>query len=347
MYNIIQNRKWWYAISGTMVVLSIISLSLWGLNLGIDFTGGSLVELNFNADRPANETLQTALAPLNLPFVNFQPVGEKGLLIRTTPLTEEQHQDLLLKIERISKPEATKQEGVRVKPEALGLQGEGLEGVSITASGEGLGQIPENLKIFPSDSYTSFTEQRFDSIGPVIGRELKSKAIYAIIIVLIAIIAYIAYAFRHVSYPVESWKYGLSAIIALTHDILIVTGVFSALGHFAGIMVDSYFVTALLTLLGFSVHDTIVTFDRTRENLPRHQDKTFEQVINFSVNETLIRSVNTTLTTMLALSAIFLFGGATTRFFSLALLIGAFVGTYSSIFIASPLLLLWYRIKKY
>lgn len=347
MYNIIQKRSWWYAISGTMVVLSIISLSLWGLNLGIDFTGGSLVELTFTGDRPANETLQTALAPLNLPFLNFQPEGDQGLLIRTTPLTEEQHQDLLLKIEQISNPAAAKQEGVRVKPEALGLEGTGLEGVSITASGQGLDKIPENLKIYQSDSYTSFAEQRFDSIGPVIGQELKNKAIYAIIIVLIAIIAYIAYAFRHVAYPVESWKYGLAAIIALAHDILIVTGVFSALGHFAGVKVDSYFVTALLTLLGFSVHDTIVTFDRTRENLPRHQDKTFEQVVNYSVNETLIRSINTTLTTMLALSAIFLFGGATTKFFSLALLIGAFVGTYSSIFIASPLLLLWYRIKKY
>ncbi|MDP2586519.1 MAG: protein translocase subunit SecF [Candidatus Komeilibacteria bacterium] len=346
MYNIIQNKHWWYSISGVVLLLSIISLSLWGLNLGIDFTGGSLTELSFNTDRPSNEKVQTALAPLNLPFINLQPVGDKGLLIRSTTLTEEQHQDLLLSIEQIANPEVKKQEGVLVKPEALGLQGEGLEGVSITASGEGLDQIPENLKIYQSDSYNSFTEQRFDSIGPVLGQELKTKSVYAIIFVLLAIIAYIAYAFRKVSYPVESWKYGVSAIIALIHNTIILLGVFSVLGHFAGVQIDAYFVTALLTLLGFSVHDTIVTFDRTRENLPRHQDKTFENVVNMSVNETLIRSINTS-SAIFVLLAIFLFGGETIKYFSLALIIGVLVGTYSSIFIASPLLLVWYKIKKY
>ncbi|HLD27489.1 MAG TPA: protein translocase subunit SecF, partial [Patescibacteria group bacterium] len=191
------------------------------------------------------------------------------------------------------------------------------------------------------------TELRFDSIGPTIGNELKRKSFYAIIVVLLAIILYIAYAFRKVSKPVESYKYGAAAIIALIHDLLIIIGVFAVLGHFLNVQIDSYFVTALLTILGFSVHDTIVTFDRTRENLKRHQDKTFEEVVNLSVNETIIRSLNTSLTTVFVLLAIFLFGGETIRYFVLALALGLIVGTYSSIFLASPLLMIWYRLKKY
>ncbi|MFA6304698.1 MAG: protein translocase subunit SecF [Patescibacteria group bacterium] len=346
MYNIIQKKKIWYSLSGIAVILSIVFLFLWGLNLGIDFTGGSMVELKFKNYPPSNEQVQNALIDLKLPFVNLQPVGDKGLLIRSTSLTEEQHQELLLKIEQITNKEALATDGIQVKPEALGLEGQGLENVKITASSDDLSKVPENLKIY-TDKYNSFEEQRFDSIGPIIGQELKNKAIYSIIIVLIAIILYIAYVFRKVSYPVESWKYGVSAIIALIHDTLIVIGVFSALGHFAGVQVDSYFVTALLTLLGFSVHDTIVTFDRTRENLPRNQDKSFETVVNMSVNETLVRSINTTLTIIFVLAAIFLFGGESIKYFALALMVGAFVGTYSSIFIASPLLIFWYKIKKF
>ena len=346
MFNIIQNKHWWYSISGLAMLLSVVALSLWGLNLGIDFTGGSLIEINFIKDRPANETVQNALTPLNLPFINLQPVGNQGLLIRSTTLSETQHQDLLLKIEQVAFPETQKQEGVRVKPEALGLEGEGLEGVSITASGEGLDKIPENLKVYASQQYLSFSEQKFDSIGPILGQELKTKSIYAIIFVLIAIIAYIAYAFRKVSYPVQSWKYGVAAIIALIHNTVILLGVFSVLGNFAGVQIDAYFVTALLTLLGFSVHDTIVTFDRTRENLPKHQDKTFANIVNMSVNETLIRSINTS-SAIFVLLAIFLFGGESIKYFSLALMVGVLVGTYSSIFIASPLLLVWYKLKRY
>lgn len=344
MFNIIQARKIWFAISGIMVVLSIISLSIWGLALGIDFTGGSLVELKFNQERPSNQVVEKALAPLQLPSLNVQPIDTAGLLIRTVSLTEEQHQELLLKIEQLNYPEAKSIEGIRVKPEALGITGEGTENLQITATGQGAENIPANLKA-NSNKFLSFEEIKFDSIGPILGQELKQKTIYAIIIVLIAIIAYIAFAFRKVSYPVESWKYGFSAIIALAHDITVVLGVFSILGHFLNIQVDAYFVTALLTLLGFSVHDTIVTFDRIRENLPKNQNKTFAEIINLSVNETLTRSLNTSLTVILILTAVFLFGGATIKYFVLALILGAFVGTYSSIFIASPLLLIAYHLK--
>lgn len=344
MYNIIQKRKIWFSASAVLVLLSILSLAVWGLNLGIDFTGGSMLELKFTENRPDNTALTTALNGAGLTSVTVQPVDELGVIIRTGALSEEKHQEVLLKLEQIQRPAATAAEGYIIDPSALGLSGEGLAGATITSTGEGLENIPDSLK--KSITYQTFEELRFESIGPVIGQELQEKSIYAVIIVLLAIIAYIAYAFRKVSYPVASWKYGLSAIIALIHDVLIVTGVFSILGHFWGIQVDAYFITAILTILGFSVHDTIVTFDRTRENLHRRQDQTFENMVNISVNETLVRSLNTSLTTAFVLLAVLLFGGESVRYFVLALFIGIFIGTYSSIYIASPLLVEIYRRQK-
>ena len=184
-------------------------------------------------------------------------------------------------------------------------------------------------------------ELKFESIGPTIGNELKSKAVQAIVLVLILIIAYIAYAFRHVSKPVASWKYGVAAVIALFHDIFVVIGIYAILGHFLNVEVDNSFVTALLTILGFSVHDTIVTFDRTRENLFKIKGQSFEEIVNLSVNETIVRSLNTSLTTLFALLAVYIFGGESIRYFVLALILGVIIGTYSSIFIASPLVVLW------
>lgn len=183
-------------------------------------------------------------------------------------------------------------------------------------------------------------EKSFSSIGPTIGNELKNKSIYAILMVLGAIILYVAWAFRRVSRPVASWKYGVAAVIALTHDVFIPIGFFSVLGHFLGYEIDILFVTALLTVLGFSVHDTIVVFDRIRENLLK-RDGTFAEIVNFSVNQTFVRSINTSLTVMVVLLAVFFFGGASIRNFVLTLIIGVFFGTYSSIFIASPILVEW------
>src|SRR4030042_898886 len=159
------------------------------------------------------------------------------------------------------------------------------------------------------------------------------------------IILYIAYSFRHVSKPVASWKYGVGAVIALFHDILITTGIFSILGHFLGYEIDLLFVSALLTILGFSVHDTIVVYDRTRENLIRSSSKEkFPDIVNKSLNETLVRSINTSLTVIITLLAIYIFGGESIKHFSLALLIGITFGTYSSIFIASALLVTSYNL---
>ncbi len=186
-----------------------------------------------------------------------------------------------------------------------------------------------------------FTEVRLDSIGPVIGEELKRKAIYQLILVSLGIVIYIAYAFRKVSRPISPFQFGVAAIVALLHDLLIVVGIFSILGHFYEIEIDSLFITAMLTVLGFSVHDTIIVFDRIRENLRVYAGQSIEFIVNHSISQTLVRSLNTSLTVLFVLLAMLLFGGETIRYFVLALFIGIAAGTYSSIFVAAPMLVLW------
>lgn len=187
-----------------------------------------------------------------------------------------------------------------------------------------------------------FKEERFESIGPLIGEELRKKTIYAIGGAILAIVLFITYAFRKVSHPIASWKYGVCTVIALCHDVLIPVGIFSALGHYKGVEVGAWIVTALLTVLGFSVHDTIVVFDRIRENLAHGARASFEDVVNGSMNETLGRSINTSLTVLLVLLVTYFLGGESIRHFILTMIIGIGVGTYSSIFVASPLLVTWH-----
>lgn len=197
------------------------------------------------------------------------------------------------------------------------------------------------------------TEIRFDSIGPVIGKELQQKSIYAIVMVIVMIILYIAFAFRKVSAGlsrgdrgISSFKYGLMAVVALIHDITLPTGVFAVLGKYLGVEVDILFITAILTVLGFSVHDTIVVFDRIRENLRKGIGASFEETIGISLRQTMIRSINTSLTVLLVLFTLFFFGGETTKYFALALIIGVSIGTYSSIFLASPLLVTLHKFQQ-
>lgn len=296
MYNIIGKRKVWFIFSGSLMVIAIAFLAIWGLKLGIDFTGGSILEVSYSQQRPAMEQVQNSLAELELSSLKLQPSGDNNYILRFEEIEETTHQKIVSNL--------------------AAIQIEGLED-------------------------NQLSELRFEAIGPIIGQELKSKAIQAIIIVLVFIILYIAYAFRKVSKPVASWKYGLAAIIALAHDLLVIIGIFSALGHFLNIEVDGLFVTALLTILGFSVHDTIVTFDRTRENLFKNQDKSFNEIVNISVNQTITRSINTSVSTLLVLLSIYFFGGETIKNFVLALILGVIIGTYSSIFLASPLLTIW------
>lgn len=184
-------------------------------------------------------------------------------------------------------------------------------------------------------------ELRFTGIGPAIGKELRIKALWAIGLVLLGISLYIAFAFRHVSYPIKSWRYGVITLVTLFHDIAIPAGMLATLGSQLGIEVDTNFVVALLVIMGFSVHDTIVVFDRIRENLIKERGRMdLAAVINQSINQTLARSVNTSLTLVLVLLALFLFGPVTLKYFVLTIIVGTIVGTYSSIFIASPSLLL-------
>jgi len=184
-------------------------------------------------------------------------------------------------------------------------------------------------------------EESFETIGPTIGQETTLNALKALVIAAVLIVFYIAWSFRKVPKPTSSWRFGVCAIIALIHDVLVVVGIFSLLGHFFNVEIDSLFVTALLTVIGFSVHDTIVVFDRIRENLRRTIGLPFAQVVNDSILQTLTRSLNTSLTALLVLFTLLLFGGVSIRWFIVALLIGITSGTYSSIFNASPLLVLW------
>jgi len=205
----------------------------------------------------------------------------------------------------------------------------------------------QSVLAFLDEKFGSVEEKSFESIGPTIGQELRDKAIVAVILVLIFIIIYISFAFRKISGGVvKSWVYGLGALVALFHDILIVVGIFAILGKFWQIEIDILFITALLTVLGFSVHDTIVVYDRVRERLKTNYNQTFEETVNESVNQTLIRSINTSLTTLLVLLALYLFGGESIKLFILALMVGIIAGTYSSIFIASPFLVTWQKIRK-
>lgn len=197
-----------------------------------------------------------------------------------------------------------------------------------------------------SESFGTITEDSFESIGPTIGQELRQKAIWAVVLVIGAIIVYLTYAFRKVSKPVQSWKYGVLAIVTLLHDVTAVVGFYALLSLFREVEINSLFVVAMLTTLGYSVHDTIVVFDRTRTNLLQLGSDQFEKAVDLATNQTLGRSINTSLTTILPLAALLLFGGPTLFNFVAALLAGVVVGTYSSVFVSSPLLVTWYRLSE-
>ncbi|MBD3251683.1 protein translocase subunit SecF [Candidatus Uhrbacteria bacterium] len=195
------------------------------------------------------------------------------------------------------------------------------------------------------EQFEGVTELRFDAIGPAIGAELRNKSLWALGVAFLAILAYIAYAFRRVSAPIKNWKYGVVTILAAIHDVLIPIGVFSILGMTMGMEVDTTFVVAILTVLGYSINDTIVVLDRVRENLHKISGS-FEEIVNISLKQTIVRSLNTSVTTLFALVAVYLFGGDSLQPFALALIIGIIAGTYSSIFIASPLLVTWEKLGR-
>jgi preprotein translocase subunit SecF len=288
-FSFIKYSTIYYILFVILIVGSITALAMFGLKFGIEFTGGSIMEVVFQDVRPTNEQIQNNLSQFDLGDVVIQPVENNGAILQFKGVDEALHQQILSKLSESSK----------------------------------------------------VNETRFEYIGPSIGQELKQKTELSIFLALLAITLYIAFAFRKVSRPVASWKYGVASLIALFHDILIPLGVFAILGKLYNVEITIPIIAALLTILGFSVHDTIVIFDRIRENILRKGMGQFEETVDLSLNQTIGRSISTVFTTLLVLVSIFFFGGQTLKYFSLALIIGITSGAYSSIFIASPLLVSW------
>ena len=292
---IIKYKKLFISISVVLVLLSVASIAFFGIRWGIDFTGGSQLEVTYQGNVPTQTDVATALKAANIESPTVQAVGDTGYVIKTRALTQTERESAL------------------------------------TA-----------LKV----GHTDATEKSFTTIGPSVGRELARKSIIAMIAVILGIIFYIAYSFSKVSRPVSSWAYGLIAIVTLLHDVAIPTGVFVILSKLYAVDVDTLFVVALLTILGLSVSDTIVVFDRIRENLRSRAYDTFEATVGHSINQTFTRSINTSATVILVLLALVFFGPTSTKIFALMLASGMFFGTYSSIFLASPLLVLWESLQK-
>jgi len=348
MVKIVQRRKVWFVLSLILISASIFALAKWNLKLGIDFTGGTLMEFIFKDDVLSNQEIKDSLKELELGEVNVQFSGDKTVLLRFKDINEDTHQKIIEVLvsavaeknnnsnDSSNNSEEGSGEQINASIEDMEVNGENIQLDNNEAVIEEIDSASENVK-------DNIEEKRFDSIGPVIGNELKSTAVVAIVVALIAIVLYIGWAFRKVSRPVSSFKYGIIATIALFHDVIITLGVFSVLGYLYNVEVGIPFIAALLAILGYSVNDTIVVFDRTRENLLRFGSDEFENVVNKSVNETLIRSLNTSFTTLLILFTLYLFGGTTIKYFIVALIVGISAGTYSSIFIASPLLVSWQK----
>jgi len=374
MLKIVQRRKIWFTFSLILISASIVALSVWGLKLGIDFTGGTLMEFSFKEETLNSEEIKDALKDLDIGEVNVQFSGDDSVLLRFKDVDEDTHQKIIKALDIAISGEENSEDSessedleseketvenepisgirkamaadeVEITDETNEVEERGIE--VTTSAGEEINIDAENIDLGAmtgiNEENSNIKEKRFDSIGPVIGNELKSTAVIAIVIALIAIVLYIGWAFRKVSRPVSSFKYGIIATITLFHDIIITLGVFAVLGHLYNVEVGISFVAALLAILGYSVNDTIVVFDRTRENLIRSGADDFEKVVNKSVNETLIRSLNTSFTTLLVLATLYLFGGETIKYFIIALIVGITAGTYSSIFIASPLLVTWQK----
>ncbi|MCA9351407.1 protein translocase subunit SecF [Patescibacteria group bacterium] len=283
---ITKHKTWFIGFSTLLVLVSLIVIGVRGLDYGIEFTGGSVLEVSYE-ERPEVADLRDALAEAGFEDALVQPFGDNGYVIKTKPLSEDERKTL----------------------------------VAATSIGEA----------------TSNTE-RFNSIGPSVGRELRTKSLYALIAVSIGIVLFVAYAFRKVSKPVSSWTYGIVAVLALIHDIIIPVGILTLMGT----EIDTLYVVGLLSILGLSVNDTIVVFDRIRENLADDGGATnreaFTSTVGNAIHDTMTRSIFTSLTLVVVLLALYFAGPVATRTLSLVLLLGTIVGTYSSIFLASPLL---------
>ncbi len=287
--NLMKFKMLYFVFSSLLILPGLFFLISSGLKLGIDFTGGGLLEYRFEKQISKNE-LKAKIEAQGVEVGQINESSDNVFIIRTKPIEQDQ-----------------------------------------------LNKLKSEL----SNSFGSFDQRREEVVGPTIGGETTHKAALALVISSLAIVFYIAFSFRKVPKPASSFRFGVAAVVALIHDVLMVIGVFAILGKLFGVEIDTLFVTALLTVIGFSVHDTIVVFDRIRENLLKNPSNKFINIANTSIIQTIGRSLNTSLTVVFVLTAVLLFGGETLRWFSVALLIGIISGTYSSIFNATALLVWW------
>ncbi|MFA5987151.1 MAG: protein translocase subunit SecF [Candidatus Paceibacterota bacterium] len=287
-----RNSKFFVSLFVLVTLAGILSLWYFGLNFGIDFTGGTLIEIAYLDARPDVSQIKSSLSGIKALGSDFivQTSGDKGLVIKAKELSETDKNEV----------------------------------ITTLAAG-----ASNKIEI-----------RRSDSIGPSIGQELKANAIKAIILVILCIMLFIAFAFRQVSFRVKSWKYGMITVATLVHDVFVPVGIFAALGHYLGYEIDALFVTAILTILGYSVHDTIVVFDRIRENLKVHKNEKLVDIAGISLRQTVGRSITTSLTVFLSLVVLYVFGGDTTKIFALTMSMGVIFGTLSSVFMSVPLLVL-------
>jgi len=276
-----------FILSFVAMGTSALALGFFGLNLGIDFTGGSLLEAEYEKERPTTTSIQESLHNLDLGSLSVQHTGEKGVLLRMKDIPESVHQQVLSLL------------GGKVQ------------------------------------------ELRFESIGPVVGEELKKKTLLLAGLAVAVVILYIAFAFRRTAEHIRPWHWSGAAMVASFHDILLPLGVFAVLGEYAGVYVTIPVMVALLTVVGYSINDTVVVFDRIRENIFKHVGFDFQDTIKQALRQTWFRSLSTSLTTLAVLLSIYLFGGATLKDFAFMLMVGIVAGTFSSLFLAPTLLLVW------
>ncbi|MEK7203696.1 MAG: protein translocase subunit SecF [Patescibacteria group bacterium] len=280
-----------FSVSLILMAISLALFLIYGLNLGIDFTGGSFLEVEFLKERPQIGTIKKTFSDLNIGQVLVSEAGERGLILKMAEVSEEMHQKILAELKNLGELE----------------------------------------------------EKRFDSIGSVLGSELKRKSVIAIVIALFFISLYLAIAFYKIGGTIRPWILALGAIIALIHDLLLPMGLFVWLGQFKDVTIDASIIAAALTILGYSVNDTVVIYDRIRENIVKKASQDFNTIVHESIKQTISRSINTGLAAILMMIAIYFLGGESLKNFSLALIIGIASGAYSSIFVASPILMMLHR----
>ncbi|GMX58762.1 MAG: protein translocase subunit SecF [Candidatus Microsyncoccus archaeolyticus] len=297
----LKHSKIYFSIGIILIIASLFSLFYYGLNLGIDFEGGSSLSIEYKNERPDTDKIKEALNQVkDINNFEVQPTGNLGIIIKISQkdISNEVYENIITELQKT-------------------------------------GEFDES-------------SAGIETISPLIGKELKQKTIVVVVVALLAMLLYIAFAFRNVSKPVTSFQYGFSSTLMLFHDIIIPLGVLAYLGHVSGAQLTIPVITALLTVVGYCINNTVVVFDRIRENLIKNRGKSYEEIVNKSLNETLTRCINTSLTVLFALGSLYYFfaNEESLKYFTLTAGIGVFVGIFSSVFLASPLLVYWLKYTK-